>query len=99
VLRAATVCGPWRLTNQIISFLAASPADAGPHDHLIESPAEELRAIQPIGNLPTDDRDVVAPLVALYRVRPSAVHLPLVQALRAGIEQRSADVMVDRRPI
>src|SRR5438093_5162187 len=53
------------LTNQIIRLLSANPADAGPHDELVEIPPEELRAVQPIGKTPIEDRDVVAPLVAL----------------------------------
>jgi len=53
------------LTNQIISLLSANPADAGPQDELVEIPPEELRAIQQIGKMPNEDRDVVAPLVAL----------------------------------
>src|SRR5436309_3704178 len=53
------------LTNQIIRLLAANPIEARLNDDLIENPPEQLLAIQPIGNLPNDDRDVVAPLVAL----------------------------------
>jgi superfamily II DNA or RNA helicase len=53
------------LTNQIVGLLAANPAGAGAQDDLIEIPPEQLRAIQPIGNLPNDDREPVAPLVAL----------------------------------
>src|SRR3954465_7644641 len=53
------------LTNQIIRLLAANPTDARRHDDLIENPPEQLLAIQPIGHLPHDDRDLVAPLVAL----------------------------------
>jgi superfamily II DNA or RNA helicase/HKD family nuclease len=53
------------LTNQIIRLLAANPVDAIRNDDLVASPLEQLLAIQPIGNLPNDDRDLVAPLVAL----------------------------------
>jgi superfamily II DNA or RNA helicase/HKD family nuclease len=53
------------LTNQIIRLLAANPIDATRNDDLVASPPEQLLAIQPIGNLPNDDRDLVAPLVAL----------------------------------
>jgi HKD family nuclease len=52
------------LANQIISLLAANPANAGPRDDLVEIPPEELRASEPIGRMPKD-RGVVAPLVAL----------------------------------
>jgi len=53
------------LTNQIIRLLATNPVEARRHDDVIETPPEQLRAIQPIGNLPNDDRELVAPLVAL----------------------------------
>src|SRR3954468_12649730 len=53
------------LTNQIIRLLAATPIDATRNDDLVASPPEQLLAIQPIGNLPNDDRNLVAPLVAL----------------------------------
>jgi superfamily II DNA or RNA helicase len=53
------------LTNQIIRLLAANPTEAARNDDLVENPPEQLLAIQPIGNLPNDDRDIVAPLVAL----------------------------------
>jgi HKD family nuclease len=53
------------LTNRIIRLLAANPIDATRNDDLVASPPEQLLAIQPIGNLPNDDRDLVAPLVAL----------------------------------
>ena len=53
------------LTNQIISLLAGNPAEAEPGDDLVESPPEQLRAIQPITGRPSDDRDIVAPLVPL----------------------------------
>src|SRR5256885_2271216 len=53
------------LTNQIIRLLAANPIEARRNDDLVENPPEQLLAIQPIGNLPNDDRDLVAPLVAL----------------------------------
>ena len=53
------------LTNQIISLLAGKPADTGLGDDLVESPPEQLLAIQPVTGMPGDDRDVVAPLVAL----------------------------------
>ena len=53
------------LTNQIIRLLAANPIDATRNDDLVGSPPEQLLAIQPIGKLPNDDRDLVAPLVAL----------------------------------
>src|SRR5688572_2469362 len=53
------------LTNQIIRLLAANPPEARRNDDLVENPPEQLLAIQPIGNLPSDDRDLVAPLVAL----------------------------------
>lgn len=53
------------LTNQIIRLLAANPIEARPNDDLVENPPEQLLAIQPIGNLPNDERDLVAPLVAL----------------------------------
>jgi superfamily II DNA or RNA helicase/HKD family nuclease len=54
-----------QLANQIIGLLAANPAAAGLRDDLLESPLEQLQAIQPITGMPNDDRDVVAPLVAL----------------------------------
>src|SRR4051794_10788387 len=53
------------LTNQIIRLLAANPIDATHNDDLVASPPEQLLAIQPTGDLPKDDRDLVAPLVAL----------------------------------
>ena len=53
------------LTNQIIRLLAANPIEAPRNDELVETPPEQLRAIQPIGNLPTENRELVAPLVAL----------------------------------
>ena len=53
------------LTNQIIRLLAANPTEARRNDDLVENPLEQLLAIQPIGNLPNDERDLVAPLVAL----------------------------------
>ena len=53
------------MTNQIIRLLAANPIDATHNHDLVASPPEQLLAIQPIGNLPNDDRDLVAPLVAL----------------------------------
>src|SRR5829696_292023 len=53
------------LTNQIIRLLAANPIGATRNHDLVASPPEQLLAIQPIGNLPNDDRDLVAPLVAL----------------------------------
>src|SRR4051812_28001141 len=53
------------LANQIVRLLAANPIEASRNDDLVENPPEQLLAIQPIGNLPSDDRDVVAPLVAL----------------------------------
>jgi superfamily II DNA or RNA helicase len=53
------------LTNRIIRLLAANPIDATRNDDLVASPPAQLLAIQPIGNLPNDDRDLVAPLVAL----------------------------------
>ena len=54
-----------QLANQIIGLLAANPAEAGLGDDLVESPPEQLQAIQPITGMPNDDREVVAPLVAL----------------------------------
>jgi len=53
------------LTNEIIRLLAANPIDVSRNDDLVENPPEQLLAIQPIGNLPSDDRELVAPLVAL----------------------------------
>jgi len=53
------------LTNQIIRLLAADPIDATRNHDLVASPPEQLLAIQPIGNVRNDDRDLVAPLVAL----------------------------------
>jgi len=52
-------------TNQIIRLLAANPIEARRNDDLVENPPEQLLAIQPISNLPNDDRDLVAPLVGL----------------------------------
>ena len=54
-----------QLANRIIELLAGSPADAGLVDDLVDSPPEQLRAIQPVTGMPNDDREVVAPLVAL----------------------------------
>ena len=48
-----------QLANQIIALLAANPADLG--DDLVETPPEQLQAIQPITGLPNDEREVVAP--------------------------------------
>jgi hypothetical protein len=53
------------LTNQIVSLLVGNPANGATQDDLVEIPPEELRAIQPIGQTPSANRDVVAPLVAL----------------------------------
>ena len=53
------------LTNKIISLLAANPADGRPNDDLVQSPPEQLRAIQRIARLPNEDWNVIAPLVAL----------------------------------
>ena len=53
------------LTNKIISSLAANPADGRPNDDLVQSPPEQLRAIQRIARLPNEDWNVIAPLVAL----------------------------------
>jgi len=52
------------LTNQIIRLLARTSPDEV-SDDLVECPPEQLRAIQPISGIPSDDRDVVAPLVSL----------------------------------
>jgi len=52
------------LANQILRLLAADPADARRRDDLVETPPEELRAIEPIGTM-RNDTSVVAPLVAL----------------------------------
>src|SRR4030095_9249002 len=41
------------------------PAEARHNDDLVENPPEQLRAIQPIGRMPNENREVVAPLVAL----------------------------------
>jgi hypothetical protein len=60
--RAAAQTEP---TNQIIRLLAANPIEARRNDDLVENPPEQLLAIQPISNLPNDDRDLVAPLVGL----------------------------------
>jgi superfamily II DNA or RNA helicase/HKD family nuclease len=54
-----------QLANQIIGLLAANPAEVGLGDDQLESPLEQLQAIQPITGMPNDDRGVVAPLVAL----------------------------------
>src|SRR5216684_4490864 len=48
------------LTNQTIRLLAANPIEASRNDDLVENPPGQLLAIQPIGNLPNDDRELVA---------------------------------------
>ena len=45
--------------------LPAIQLTVGRNDDLVPSPPQQLRAIQPIARLPNEDRDVVAPLVAL----------------------------------
>lgn len=59
------VAGQSQLANLIIGLLAGNRAETGLSDDLIGSPPEQLRAIRPITGIPNDDRDVVAPLVAL----------------------------------
>ena len=54
-----------QLANQIIGLLAASPAAVGLGNDLLESPPEQLCAIQSVTGMPSDDREVVSPLVAL----------------------------------
>ena len=54
-----------QLANQIIELLATSPAGAGLGDDLVEVPPAQLQAIQPVTGMPNDDREVVAPLIAL----------------------------------
>ena len=41
-----------QLANQIIGLLADNPAEAGFGDDLLESPPEQLQAIQPITGMP-----------------------------------------------
>lgn len=53
------------LANRIVELLAGNPAEAGIGDESIETPPKQLRAIQPVTGRPYDDREVVAPLVAL----------------------------------
>lgn len=48
------------LTNKIISSLAANPADGRPNDDLVQSPPEQLPAIQRIARLPNEDWNVIA---------------------------------------
>ena len=54
-----------QLANEIIGLLAASLAEAGLGDDLVETPPEQLEAIRPITGMPNADREVVAPLVGL----------------------------------
>jgi superfamily II DNA or RNA helicase len=53
------------LANRLVDFIADATADAGVRGNLVEAPAEQLLAIQPVTGLPGEDRAVVAPLVAL----------------------------------
>ena len=54
-----------QLVNRVISLLAGDPADPVVLDALVGAPVEQLRAIQPVTGVPSDDRDVVAPLGTL----------------------------------
>ena len=53
------------LANQIIGLLATNLEGAGLGDDLVEIPPAQLHAIQPVTGMPNDNREVVAPLIAL----------------------------------
>ena len=54
-----------QLANQIIELLAGHKAEARSRDDFVDSPPTQLQSIQPITGIPNDDRNIVAPLVAL----------------------------------